>query len=424
MSGALDIRVQIGGQDIPVTQFEASSGSYGSVGSASLRTSISEMAAIGTDMVDLAGSATLVPVTIYVGGTQIFDGDLLEMEWDMETDSIIVHARDHAAVFVDQKRILTRDANAVTAAIGPLSPGQKDNPTGISTMNRKVSQVVADIAEQFGYTPRINMGDGTDVMVGSQWGSGDHVYMSIPQSLWMVLNTLARDTGNEIYTTPKRELVFGPPGDGLDTLNFVWNVGFDPTTGDPTAHPCGDLKIDHKPRRNGTFRVLVFSYSPGTATATIGRATVIGDNQSSDSIKQGIYGGDDAKKADSQLLSAAKTKGTGTSSDLSHVQLYTFHWDGSPTADANARAVAIATDIAKRLMLLSCYVDIIPSLTPTQPFIVGGPLPTQFSGNTWYATSFRHRFTMPGSGRGHRDGLITQIQALDLPSAALGGTVR
>lgn len=424
----VDVHFMVGDQSIPVSYFEVVSGSYGSVGHAAAHTSRALVEAAGIDLVAIAGSAPLVPVAVFaetptVPHTKIFDGDLLSTEWDMDADQIVVHARDHAGVFVDQKRILARDAGAITAALNPLSPGQQLSPTGVSTVNRKISQVVTDIAQQFGYTPVLNMGSGTDVLTGALYGSSDHTYMTIPQNLWSILNTLARDSGNEVYTTPDRKLVFGEPGAGLKRLQFTWNVQTGTLQTD--SMPCARLQVTHNPRRNGSFRVLVFSYDPARATSTVGRATVVAQDLSTPSLPIGTSTGAAATQADKQLLDNAKTTSGGSASDLSHVQLYTFHWDGLTNDDANARAAAIAADIQKRLLLLRCTIDGLPTLSPTQPFQVQGKFPQQFAGNTWYVNGYTHRFVMP-SPRSHQgwSGFTTDIHALDLPSVALAGTVR
>jgi hypothetical protein len=417
------IELHIGDQLIPISSFEVTSGSYGSVGHARAVTSRAMLEGLQIDLLALASSSTIVPFNVYaeagsVALMKIFDGDLLSSEWEFDSDAVVIHARDHAGVFVDQKRILARDAKAVTAALTPLSPGQQLSPTGVSTINRKVSEVVSDIATQFGYTPTLNMGSGSNVIAGAVYGASDHAYMTIPQNLWTILNTLARDTGNEVYTTPDRHLVFGVPGAGLPTIQLSYNVPQDLAS---QSLPCASLRVTHNPRRHDTFRVLVTSYDPGKAQTTVGRATFIGDGLAgTGGLSPGVHVGSDALSADKQLLKSAQTKEGGSSSSLSHVQLYTFHWDGMTNDDASARAAAIANDIAKRLLLLNCHIDGLPSIVPTQKLIVSGPtLPGSFAGNTWYVSGFRHMFVLPSGGRSPRSGYITEIQALDLPSNAL-----
>lgn len=428
---SVNIQVVVGSVQLPVMSFQVTSGSYGSVGHATITLTISMLDARHIDLVEVSSSGTTVPVAIYAATAgrppvKIFDGDVLSTEWDFDNDVVTLHARDHAAIFVDQRRILTRDATALVSALQPLSPGQVLTPQGVSTINRKVSQVVADIATDFGYTPVVQMGPGTDITAGASYGGGDHAYMTIPQNLWSILNTLAKDTGNEIYTTPDRRLVFGVPGQGLPTLGLTYKLP--PGQGPPGSVPVARLVVNHNPRRNGTFRVLVTSYDQARATSTIGRATYIGSNLSSPGLPEGLRVGSDAQAADGQLLKDAATKGEGSPRDLSHVQLYTFHWDGMTNEDANSRAGAIATDISKRLLLMAGRLEGTPELRPTQPIQVSAnTLSPVFTRNTYYVSGYTHRFTMPGegSGRGGRwDGFYTDFHSLDLPSTALAGTVR
>lgn len=426
--------VRIAGVLVPVNMFEATSGTYGSVGHAMFTMSRALLDELGIDLVTVSSSSTVVPVTIYVTDTGplgtgvlklLFAGSVVSTEWDIDDDVVTVHARDRAGVFIDQKRILVRDVKPLTAAIAPLSPGQKLTSQGIATTNRLVSQVVRDVATEFGYTAVINMGAGTDVMAGSSLGSGDHTLMTIPMNLWTLLNTMARDTGNEVYTTADGKLVFGTPGAGLQTLHLTWRIPESWPNQTPGSLPAANLKIVHNPRRNGTFRVLMISYDQARAQTTIGRATYIGSNLATPGLSEGLYVGTAAQSADARLVKDASTKGVGSPADLSHVQLYTFHWDGMGNDDANARAAAVATDISKRLMTMCGVIDGYTSITPTQPIILHSTLPRVFTGNTWYVSGYRHRFVLPHGSSGHRmrswEGFTTEFQALDLPSVSLAG---
>jgi hypothetical protein len=434
VSSDLSISYTVGGVHIPASGFEVVGGSYGSIGHATVRTSILALETQGVDLVQLTSSAPQVPVTVtvYEGGYPgtVFGGEATTTEWDFRTDTVTLHSRDWAGVLVDQKRILARDVAPLTAALGPLSPGQNFSASGVSTMNRNVSQVVTDIANQFGFTPVVQMAGGTDVVAGSIYGSADHVFMTIPQNLWSVLNTLARDTGNEVYVTPDKRLVFGAPGAGLQTLQLSWNL---PELQGQSGSflPCDGLSITHNPRRNNTFRVLVISYDPAKAIVTLGRATYIGDSASQSSsnpalssinVSSGLHTGSDAVQADGALANVAGSKTIGNTSDLSHIQLYTFHWDGLTADQANARAAAIATDISKRLLLMRCRIDGYPAMVPTQPLTLQGQhIPANMSGNTWYVSGYRHSFVMP-TPKSKSGGFWTEISALDLPNTALASS--
>ena len=435
MSGsaaAIDLWCSIGGKSIPINQLSVTTGSYGSVGHATMSTDISMLDNVKVDLVKVASEGTQVPVSISVfynkfNETSIFGGEFLRASWNFDADTVTINARDWAGVLVDQRRVLTRDVKPLTQILQPLAVG-RDPEVGISTMNRQVSQVVTDIANAYGFKPVINMREGSDVPAGAIYGSQDHVFMTIPQSMWSVLNILAKDTGNEVYVTPDKRLVFGEPGAGLPTVQLSWRTPIgqvlrsqaNPNPAGPV--PCRDLVIDHNPRRNSTFRVLVISYDPASAKTVIGRATYVGDNMASAGAPIGLNIGSAAASADKSLANDAQTKGYGSISRLSSVQLYTFHWDGLTVETANARAGAIATDIAKRLLLMNCRIDGYPLLRPTQKLQLYAPsISSQFSGNTWYTCGINHTYRMPGNrGRDTLSGFWTTIQALDVPSVALG----
>lgn len=427
---SLRIGLTLGGTTVPAFGFEASSGTYGSIGHASAATSVKMLRGLGIDLVTLGGSSSVVPMTITVytdtGYGAVFGGEFMSSEWDFDDDRVVIHGRDWGGILVDQKRVLTRSLPALQSVLSPLAPGQSLQASGVSTMNRNVSQIVTDIAHEFGFTPNVSMAPGTDVNAGSIYGSTDHVFMTIPQNLWSVLNTLARDTGNEVYVTPDKRLVFGQPGVGQTPLKLSWNTPqlMSPGPTSPEAViPCTDLHVTHNPRRNRTFRILVISYDPGQATTVLGRATYVGDAPNEPGLSVGLHTGADAVAADKFLAKSAANKQTGSVSTLSHIQLYTFHWDGLTQSAATDRAAAIATDITKRLLLMSCRIDGYPAMLPTLPItLYSADIPPSISSNKWYVTGYRHRLTIPqgrGRGRGGEGGFWTEIQALDIPSTAL-----
>ena len=429
-AASIGVRCTIGGKSVQINSMSVTTGSYGSVGHATLGSDVSMLTAQGIDLVKVASEGTQVPVAVsvlYNGGneTSLFGGEFLRASWDFDQDTVTMSARDWAGVLVDQRRVLTRDVKPLTQILQPLSPG-RDPEVGISTMNRQVSQIVTDIANSYGFTPVLSMRDGSDVPAGAIYGSQDQAFMTIPQSMWSVLNTLAKDTGNEVYVTPDKKLVFGEPGAGLPTVKLTWRTPLqqvmqsqsDPNPAGPV--PCRNLVVDYNPRRNSTFRVMVISYDPANAKTVVGRATYVGDNMASSSVPLGMNIGGAAVTADKALAQSAQTKGYGSISRLSSVQLYTFHWDGLTVDLANARAGAIATDIAKRLLLMSCRIDGYPLMRPTQKLQLYAPsVSSTFTGNTWYTCGITHTYTMPTGGRVGDAGFWTRLQALDVPSVAL-----
>jgi hypothetical protein len=426
----------IGGMNVPVYRFNITGGSYGSVGHLTLHCTQAALDAAKIDLFTLtSGSPGFTEVDLTVtqatqpstpaGGystqqqpntteTRIFGGEYITTEYDMDTDEVVVHARDWAGVLVDQKRVLTKIANAIQAAQRPLAPGRV-SAAGISNENQKVGNIVASIANEFGFNPILNLSSGgLNPTVGTLYGSADQSFITVPQSMWTILNQLARDTGYDVYVTPKKDLVFGEPGAGLDTIQLSWNQA----PGDGQI-PCKNLKITHHPRRNSTFRVLVMSYDPSKAQTTLGRATYIGNNFAGQhGLSGGLSTGQAAVTADNNILALQQA---GAKLGTTQIPLYSFNLDGLSADQANIKAQSIATDIAKRELILSAQIEGLPSLLPTQKItLTGKNLKTDFTGSTFYVSNYDHTFTLPSGGRGgSHDGWITKVTALNIPSEGL-----
>jgi hypothetical protein len=285
----------IGGTALPVTQFNMTGGAFGTVGHLTVKTTQTMLDQCKLDLFGMTSGApafveVILTVTeqygasprggIFGGYTQkqsatarIFGGEYTRTVYSLDDDVVEIHARDYAGVLVDQKRILTKIAKAVEQILQPLAPGRV-SVAGISNENQTVANIVTSIANEFGFNPVLNLSsDSRNPTVGTLYGSSDQSFLQVPQSLWSILNSLARDTGYDCYVTPSKDLVFGEPGAGLTPLTLTFNVA--PQDG---QLPCRNAKIEHHPRRNSTFRVLVISYDPTKAQATIGRATYIAGN--------------------------------------------------------------------------------------------------------------------------------------------------
>lgn len=434
----LTFSASIGGHDMPFTRFSNTGGAYGSVGHVTIYTTLTNLQSIDLDLFQLtSGSPGLVEVTIsvqqnppdqpatggYGGGaqptqsssttTRIFGGEYLRTDFDLDTDTVTIHARDWAGVLVDQKRILTKIGKAIEKTLAPLAPGRV-TAAGISNENQKISDIVTSICTEFGFTPVLNLSSsGRNPTVGTLYGSADQSFITVPQSLWTILNQLARDTGYDVYVTPNKELVFGEPGVGLDTLQLVWNVT--PAQG---QMPCKNTRIEHHPRRNSTFRVLVISYDPGLAQTTLGRATYIGANYAGQhGLSAGLSTGQAAVTADKNILAL---QSGGASLSATQIPLYTFNLDGLSADQATLRAQTIATDIAKRELILSTQIDGLPSILPTQMIRLSGDMPTEFSEPVYYTSGYEQSFTLPEPHAHHADsGWITKITALNIPTEGL-----
>lgn len=428
----LTFTVTIGGTVIPVTKFNITGGAYGSVGHAVITTSGTALSDLNLDLfsltsaspgfveVDIAVQQT-PPLSPDIGGygtgqptlpdsltTRIFGGEYIRTVFDLDHDIVEIHARDWAGVLVDQKRILTKIGKAIESALAPLAPGRV-SAAGISNENQTVGNIVTSIANEFGFTPILNLSSsGRNPTVGTLYGSADQSFITVPQSLWSVLNQLARDTGYDVYVTPLKELVFGEPGAGLPTLVLIWN-------GTPQIGqlPCRSLHFEHHPRRNSTFRVLVISYDPTLAQATLGRATYVGAAYAGQhGLSAGLATGQAAVTADKNIAALKES--------ASQIPLYTFNLDGLSADQATARAESIATDIAKRELIMNTVVDGLPSVLPTQMIRIVGNVVPAFSDPVFYVSGYDQTFSLPsGRGGGADHGWVTKLTALNIPTEGL-----
>ena len=421
-SPGITFNATVGGQSIPINAFRSSSGAFGSIGHLTMQSSIKALADAKVDLFEITtGSSSSVEVIVTAklpgkGEKRFFGGEHLNTRWHYDQDLIEIQARDYAGVLVDQKRVLTKIGSAAIAALNPLVPGQTLTAQGIAVQNQKVGQIVTSIAQEFGFTPVLNLDDGNPTY-GTLYGSQDTVFMAVPQSLWSILNTLARDTGYDVYVTPNKQLVFGTIGANLPTLQLAYGMNTVPVD----AVPCRDLFIDHSPRRNSTFRVLVMSYDPAKRQTGIGRANHVGLNMAgSAGLKEGLWTGQDALAVDQKIASLNR--------GANQVPLYTFHFDGLTAQQAQDKAASIATDIAKRELIMHTRIDGDPTLLPTQPTTIEGLIDPNFAANTFYLNSIEHQFQL-GRGSHHTQaqgggrssgGFWTHIVALDVPTRGTG----
>ncbi len=406
-------QVTVGGTVVPAYRADATGSAYGSVGSAHITTSITALNAAGIDLYTIASGSgqTEVDVSVAVGSgavSRLFGGEYLTTTWDMDADTAVIHARSWAGALADQKRILTKIGSVVESALNPLAPGQI-SAAGISNLNQTVGMIVTAIATEYGFTPVLNLSSSNNPTIGTLYGSDDQAFMPVPQSLWSILNQLARETGYVVYDTPTKQLVFGAPGAGLPTLSASYNV---PVQGG--TFPVRALKFTHQPRQNGTFRVLVIAYDPAKAQVAIGRASYVGANfAGQNGLTAGLATGTSAVTADAAL---AKINANGSTT----VPLYTFHIDGISQAQADTQAAAIATDIAKREVIASFECDGIPTIQQSQMGQFSGLIPQGFGGTTFYTSGYTHTIVQPkAKQRDAQAGFLTKIKMLNVPSEAI-----
>ena len=412
---AYTFTLTINGKTLPMEQFRVTGGVFGSVGHLTATSSLSALAALKIDVYTMAAEAT-APLETYLTvqketgkPVRLFGGEFMNATWDYDNDKIEIHARDWAGQLVDQKRVLTSISKQIIKLLAPLAPGQNPNSQGVSNINQSLTQIVTAIAQEVSMTPVLNLTGGVpgNTQIGALYGSGDHALIQVQQNLWQILNHIARDTGYEVYVTPNKQLVFGQGGVGIDPIKLTWKVGTVPQG----SYACKSLHIQHHPRRNATFRVLVFSYDPGKGQQTTGHATVVGSNLGgSAGLKPGIWLGADALAADKKLASVQKGGVT-----VSQVPLYSFRFDGLTQDQATQKAQTIAIDISKRELIMNCVIAGLPEITPTGKINISGAVDPNFASNDFYVNGFEHQFSMGSSG------FVTHIKALDIPTLGTGG---
>lgn len=432
MSNDITFSVTVGGNEIPTNEFNIVGGSYGSVGHATITTSRVALQDANIDLFEITSTSpgfTEVIITVQTtqsgpdqsdiltttaggpGGSdttqvRIFGGEYLNTVWDMDNDIVHIKARDWAGQLLDQKRILTKIGKAVENLFRPLAPGRV-SAAGISGENQKIGDIVTSIANEFGFNPILNLSESKgNPPVGTLYGSSDQTFITVPQSLWNILNQIARDTGYDVYVTPTKDLVFGEPGAGLDIIQLSYA-----NSDIPDGYvPCKGLKLEHHPRRNSTFRVVVISYDAARAQTVVGRAAYVGPNYAGQhGLTAGISSGSAAAATDKNFAAIKATVG--------QVALYSFHLDGLSQEQADLRASSIAYDIAKREVILNVAIDGLAKILPTQQVRITGPLmPGQFANPLYYVSQYSQNFVLPSQQSNRADaGWMTQLTALNVP---------
>jgi len=418
-SSTINVEFQVGGTPIPIESFDVTGSSDGSTGHVLASTGMAQLAANGIDLVALSiQSPTATPVDVFVEidgvPTQIFSGEFLSAGYKYSATSVSIHARDWSGPLVDQRRVLVSILGGNTGALAP----SQDQTSGISTQNKKLSDIVTAIANQFSLTPDLRLAQGSDVDIGTIFGtSADTILTTTLQSLWAILNRLARDTGNIVYTTPQKSLVFGEPGAGLPTIPITYMVNPIPDG----SYGAESLDINHNPRRNMTFQVVVLSYDPTQSKMTKGLAYVVGSNFTTNdaaTVNPGLWSG---QQAQSVLAATSTPSGKPATDKNNKVPIYTFHVDGLTQAQATARAQAIALDISKRELIGHVKCDCIPTVMPSNPATLAGQINQEFAAHQYFVTNYSHHFKM--SPKSKVGTFHTEIKLLDRQPIGAGESV-
>jgi hypothetical protein len=411
---------QINGNPIPVNAFDVHGASVGHSGHMQATTSLIALEESGFELVEesiASPTGVQVDLIVSVDGEPyyVFSGEYVSSKFSYRASSVTINARDWSGPIIDQKRVLV---SLIGGTQGALTVAESSSSQGVSTQNQTLTQIVSAIAQQFDLTPVMQLGSGpnSNPTIGQIFGNtNDTVFSPTPKSLWEVLTRLARETGNIVYVNPLKQLVFGQPGAGLTPINLAWKMNPIP----PGYLPLTDLNVEHNPRRNLTFQVQVLSYDPTLGQITKGLSYVVGSNMTTNSgstVSAGMWNGPNAQ-------SIASSVGTGKSSSKNQIPIYTYHVDGLTAAQAQARAQAIATDIAKRELIVHVDADFIPLTAPSNPATLAGAIDPEFASHQYFTTGYTHTMRMKkGRAEFGTSASLFDVQPMGAGSPVTAGT--
>ena len=242
--------------------------------------------------------------------------------------------------------------------------------------------------------------------------------ITYPQTMWQLLNYLARMVGASIYTTPDQVLNFKTILAGGNNNVYTWRASPDqlglfvgPATGTAQAQPIENLEFTHQPARNQNFSVVVVSHHQQSTVQTVNTVTVAGQPipvSKTKTIGAGFYTGNFGI----QLKNVLAAQGNGH-------PIYTYNISGLNPDDCRAMAQGIAVDIARRMLICTLRADGNPSIQPLQQVQIGEVIAGDllgFADRTLYVNGVDHYFDCP-QGEGEGGGLWTEIKALTVPPA-------
>lgn len=381
-------RIAINGKELLAYAWSVQVGAFGSIGTVTISTTRDLLQVSEANLTEAAESANVVPLDVYVtlddgDEEHIFGGGYDISRWDFDRDEIQIEGRDAAAPLVDAKEVFTGDGF------------RNQRPTGLART----------IAARYGLGFQ-GSGGANEPYIGTIYDE-EAVFSVTPQTPWSVLLFLARTVGYEVRVTPDAQLVFGPP-QPQNSLILTYMA----TPDQEDVIPVRNLRMTHSPRRNKSFSVIVQSFHP-QMTRVVRSEAQVADRRVVTGRTQNIPAG-------TYWASAAKAVKNQFSAGLQGTPVYTFHIDGLTPEQANAKARAIAEDIAKRQLVVTGVIDGRPNLQPQDQIVIRegkyGAL-NDFAGVTMFVNSVRHAFTIPSMSGG--EGFITEFTALAIPPAAV-----
>lgn len=393
--------ITIGQYNIPTYSWHVERGAYGQLGNADVHTSMAAMKAAGISYSDLS-QQNETPVSLTLNGEKVFGGSYLHGFLQAEADEFHFVCRDFGGILFDTKRSLV----------------------DLNIQNQHVSDLVRQIINRFGngLTPEINITN--DPFVGNVLNEGA-VAITYPQTMWNLLNYLARSVGATISTTPDRIFKFETITATASDIIYTWranpaqaNSFVGPVTGNNQQKPIMNLQFTHQPARNRNFSVVVVSHHQQSCVQTVETVTVAGQNIQVAGTPKGVKAGYYTGVAGAQLKNALSTAGNG-------IPIYQYAISGLKPDECRSRAQAIAEDIARRLLIANMKVDGNQAVQPLQQIQIGETVAGDllgFADQALYITGVDHYFDQPQhEGYDESSGYWTGIKALTVPPVANPG---
>ncbi len=356
--------INIDGTEVNAIHLDCTISAAGAVGNFHASTSIKALKKAGIDILQKQQSDALLKVDLYVqppGGskTLIFGGILDTVDPVFEEDLIDLMGRDAGAPLVDETLLLAKD----------------------QYFNQPISKIVEQIAQQYGLTPQIT---DTATLAGISYtgdSQDEFAFSDAPRPAWRTLKILAQKVGYIVYVTPKRELVFCPPGQSgfSGSFDYTWAQKPQPGGGQNSSKGILSLRPSSQARRSRNFTVNVYSYDHNTKQQTMG-SKMMGD-------------------------------GSGPT--------YTKHPAGLTADGAQKYAEAVATGIAKHELVYQITVDGDPDL------IVGAPVTIKeanagdligFANQKLFINHLNHTYDGPIHGSTRAEGFKSHMTLVkDIP---------
>jgi hypothetical protein len=419
------------GKELKFYSWTVNQGSYGSVSSFEIKTSLQFLRDSGLDIYGAAlASVAPVPVEIFVtdqygnADTQIFGGEYDRSEWHFSADEVVLTGRGWEGVLVDSKVILADQTVYFDTSQATSTPTIGDAPTSsFQITNMTILEFLEQVAEVFDFTLEVDDQYLDTTPLGTLVANFD-VFTTSPKPVWDILVFLSRIASTsvpfEVYVTPDKFLHFqttGIPGfSAIDPLTFTWNkpqayIDQQNSVKADTVYPLMDLDVTHNPRRNSTFGVVVLSYHYATVSQQYGTLVYANDlNITANSAaweKFGVTG--PGFFAGKSPYGASNLLG-----DLGR-PIYVFRYRQAMDRDAViAEAWHQALDIAKKEILIEGVIDGIATLQMLTPFFIDGAASDLLGFNkeasgangtggtrTFYINHIEHSFSIPQDDEPH-----------------------